>query len=221
MKQSLCRLLITGVITLFFVTTMAHAETRYVTDKMQITFRTGPGTDRKIISLLGSGQAVVFLQPEGEWAKVSLQNGKEGWVLQQYLSAEVPCRIRIKDISQALEGLKAEQEALQKTNQQMEADKAKLATDLKKTRQELAKTKQSYEKLKKDAVGFLELKARHDKTVERLSTQTQKANALDQDLTKTLKKQNIRWFLAGAGILLFGFIMGFSSKKQKRHSSLL
>lgn len=221
MKQSLCRLLITGVVALFLVTTMAHAETRYVTDKMQITFRTGPGTDRKIISLLRSGQAVVFHQPEGEWAKVSLQNGKEGWVLQRYLTPEVPCRIRIKDIGQTLEGLKAEQEALQNTNQQIEADKAKLATDLKRTRQELAKTKQSYEKLKKDAAGFLELKARHDKTVERLSTQTQKANALDQDLTRTLKKQNIRWFLAGAGILLFGFIMGFSSKKQKRHSSLL
>ena len=221
MKQSICRLLIAGVVTLFFVTTMAQAETRYVTDKMQITFRTGPGNDRKILSLLRSGQAVAFLQPEGEWAKVSLQNGKEGWVLQRYLSAEVPCRIRIKDIGQALEELKAEQEVLQKTNQQIETDKTKLAMDLKKTRQELVKTKQSYEKLKKDAVGFLELKARHDKTVERLSTQTQKANALDQDLTSTLKKQYIRWFLAGAGVLLFGFIIGFSSRKQKQHSSLL
>jgi len=200
---------------------MAHAETRYVTDKMQITFRTGPGNDRKILSLLNSGQPVTFLQPEGEWAKVSLQNGKEGWVLQRYLLAEVPCRIRIKDVSKALEGLKTEREAMQKTNQELEADKARLATDLKKTRQELAKTQESYEKLKKDAVGFLELKARHDKTVERLSIQTQKANALDQDLTGILKKQYIRWFLSGAGVLLFGFIMGFSSKKQKRHSSLL
>ncbi|MBW1865802.1 MAG: hypothetical protein JRI64_09270 [Deltaproteobacteria bacterium] len=55
MKQSICRLLITGAVILFF-TTMAHAETRYVTDKMQITFRTGPGNDRKILSLLNSGQ---------------------------------------------------------------------------------------------------------------------------------------------------------------------
>ena len=220
MKQSICRLIITGLATLFFAT-MAHAETRYVTDKMQITFRTGPGNDRKILSLLNSGQPVAFLQPEGEWAKVSLPNGKEGWVLQRYLSAEVPCRIRIKDISQALEELKTKLEAVQRTGRQLETDKAGLAADLKKTRQTLAKTKQSYEKLKKDATGFLKLKTRYDKTVERLSKQTQKADALDQDLTSTLKKQNIRWFLGGAGVLLFGFILGFSSKKQKRQSSLL
>jgi SH3 domain protein len=222
MKQSIsiCRLLITGALILFLAT-MAQAETRYVIDKMQITFRTGPGNDRKILSILNSDQQVTFLQPEGEWAKVGLPDGKEGWVLQRYLSAEVPCRIRIKDVSQSLEALKTELEAVQKTNQQLEADKVSLAMDLKETRQTLAKTKQSHEKLKKDAAGFLELKARHDKTVERLSTQTQKANALDKELNNTLKKQNIRWFLGGGGVLLLGFIMGFSSKRQKRHSSLL
>lgn len=220
MKQLTRRLLVTGAVILFLAT-MAHAESRYVIDKMQITFRTGPGTDRKILSLLNSDQQVTFLQAEGEWAKVGLPNGKEGWVLQRYLSAESPCRIRIKDISQTLEASKTELEAVKKTSRQLEADKSKLAMDLKETQQTLAKTKRSYEKLKKDAVGFLELKARHDKTVERLSTQTQKADALDKELNRALKKQNIRWFLGGAGVLVLGFVLGFSTKKQKRHSSLL
>ena len=216
----MCRLLVTGAVILFLAS-MAHAETRYVIDKMQITFRTGPGNDRKILSLLNSDQQVTVLQSDGEWAKVGLPNGKEGWVLQRYLSAEVPCRIRIKDVSQTLKAVKTELEAVQKTNRQLEADKSKLAMDLKETRQTLAKTKRSYEKLKKDAQGFLELKAKHDKTVERLSTQTQKAEALDNELNNTLKNKNIRWFLGGAGVLLLGFILGFSTKNQKRHSSLL
>jgi SH3 domain protein len=94
---------------------------------MQITFRTGPGTDRKILSLLSSDQQVTFLQSEGEWAKVGLPNGKEGWVLQRYISTEVPCRIRINDMSQTLAALKTELEAMQKTNGQLETDKSKLA----------------------------------------------------------------------------------------------
>mgnify|MGYP000361166589 CR=1 FL=1 len=220
MKRSTRRLLIAGTVILFLAT-MAQAETQYVIDKMQITFRTGPGSDRKILSLLNSGQQVTVLQPEGEWAKVGLPNGREGWVLQRYLSAEIPCRIRIKDISQTLEASKTELEAVKKTTRQLEADKSKLAKDLKETQQSLEKTKKSYEKLKKDALGFLELKARHEKTVERLSTQTQKANVLDKELNRTLKKQNIRWFLGGAGVLLIGFLLGFSTKKQKRQSSLL
>ena len=220
MKQIIGRLLITGSIILFFAA-MTHAQTRYVTDEMQITFRTGPGNDRKILSLLSSGQAVTLLQSEGDWAKVSLQNGKEGWVLKQYLSAEIPCRIRIKEISQTLEGSEAALEATQKTNRQLETDGVKLESDLKQARQELTNIRQSYENLKKEAAGFLELKARHEKILERLSTQTQKADALEKNLTAAQKKQNIRWFLGGAGVLLFGFILGFSSKKQKRHSSLL
>ena len=220
MKQPICRIVITGAVIVFFAT-MAYAETRYVTDKMQITFRTGPGNDRKILSLLNSDQSVALLQTEGEWANVSLQNGKEGWVLQRYLSPEVPCRIRITEINHALERLKIELETAQKANQQLEADRANLTTNQKNTRQELENTKQSYEKLKKDAAGFLELKVRYDKTAERLLTQTQKAESLDEALTQTLKKQNIRWFIGGAGVLLVGFIMGFGSKRQKRHSSLL
>lgn len=220
MKQFICRLLVTGI-AILFLTTMVHAETRYVTDKMHITFRTGPGNDRKIISLLNSDQAVEILQSEGEWAKVRLPNGKEGWVLQQYLSSEVPCRTRIKDVSSSLEALKKELEVVQTAYQDLETEKTTLEKELKNSRQDLAKTKESYEKLKKDATGFLELKARHDKTVERLSLQTQKANTLEKDLNGIVKKKYIRWFLGGAGVLLLGFILGFSSKKQKRHSSLL
>ena len=216
----MCPLLIAGAFIICFAA-MVNAETRYVTDNLQITFRTGPGNDRKIISLLSSGQPVTVLQPEGEWAMVRLQNEKEGWVLQQYLSAEIPCRIRLKDVSHALEGVKTELETVQRTNQQLETDETRLAMDLKTTRQELATTKQTYEKLKKDAAGFLELKTRHDKTIERLSTQTQKVAELEKELSNTLKKQNLRWFMGGGGVLLLGFILGFSSRKPKRHSSLL
>jgi SH3 domain protein len=220
MKQPLYRPIVTGIAVLLF-TAMAYADTRYVIDKTQITFRTGPGNDRKILSLLNSGESVSFLQSEDEWAKVSLQSGKEGWVLQRYLTPEVPCRTRIEEVNQTLERLKTELDTAKKTHQEINADKTRLTTDLKNTRQELADTQRSYQKLKKDAAAFLELKARHEKTVERLTKQTQKAATLDEDLTKTLKKQNIRWFLGGAGVLLLGFILGFGSKKQKRHSSLL
>ena len=220
MKQSICRLFIAGIAIVFFAN-MVHAETRYVTDQMQITFRTGPATDRKILSLLNSGQKVTLLQPEGEWAKVSREDGLEGWVLERYLTTEIPPRIVIREVNHTLDQLKTELGSVQKTNQALNADKTELIKKLTHSRQELAKTKQSFEKLKKAASGFLELKATHDKTVEHLSAQTQKATALDKDLSGLRKKQYIRWFMGGAGVLLVGFIMGFSAKQQKRHSSLL
>jgi len=220
MKHPISRLFTIGIAVLLF-TAQAYAETRFVIDKMQITFRTGPGNDRKIISILNSDQRVEVIQPEGDWAKVRLQNGKEGWVLQRYLSAETPCRIRIKETNQARDQLESALESVRSVNDQLTSEKTKLTADLKKTTQALSKTKAAFEKLKKDAAGFLELKTINERTTKRLSEQTQKAESLDEELDNLLKKQNIRWFLGGSGVLLLGFILGFSSKKQKRQSSLL
>jgi len=220
MKHLIYRLLAMGI-AVFLLTPLASAENLYVIDKLQITFRTGPGNDRKILSLLNSGQKVDVLEPDGDWARVRLQNGKEGWVLLRYLTSEIPCRIKIKAANQTVDQLRKELDDTRKAKQQITNDMTKLTQDLKRSEQERKKALASFSKLKKEAARFLELKTRHEKTVTHLSDQTQKASELDLELKKTRKKQNVRWFLGGAGVLLIGFILGFSSKKQKRHSSLL
>ncbi len=208
-------------ISLILMTNLVYAEDRYVIDNLQITFRTGPGNDRKIISLLNSDQKVEILEPSGDWVKVRLQNGKEGWVLQRYLTSETPCRTRITMANQSIIQLENELDAAQKTNQQILADKEKINQELKRTQQELTKKTTAYATLKKGAAGYLELKDRHQKSNARLTEQTQKANELYLELNTIRKKKYVRWFLGGAGVLLLGFILGFSSKKQKRRSSLV
>jgi len=213
--------LITVGITLILMTNLVYAEDRYVIDKLQITFRTGPGNDRKIISLLNSDQKVTLLELSGDWVKVRLQNGKEGWVLQRYLTTQTPCRTRVALANQSIDQLESKLDATQKTNQQILADKEKISQELKRTQQELNEKTKAYASLKKDAAGFLELKDRHEKTTARLTKQTKKADALDLELNTLRKKTYVRWFLGGGGVLIVGFILGFSSKKQKRRSSLL
>ncbi len=212
--------LFTAGIALILLTTLVYAEDRYVIDNLQITFRTGPGNDRKIISLLNSDQKVVILEPTGDWVKVRLQNGKEGWVLQRYLTEDTPCRTQIKIANQSIDQLERELDAARKTNQQILTDKDKIDQELKRTQQDLKKTTNAYAGLKKGAAGYIELKDRHQKTNARLSKQTQKANDLDLELNTIRKKKYVRWFLGGAGVLLLGLILGFSSKKQKHRSSL-
>ena len=220
MKHLTFALFILGI-TLMLITNLAYAEDRYVIDKLQITFRTGPGNDRKIISLLNSDQMVEVLEPSGDWVKVRLQNGKEGWVLQRYLTSETPCRTRVALANQSIEQLESQVDAAQKANQQILADKETISQELKRTQQALDKKTKAYDTLKKGAAGYLELKDRHQKITERLTQQTQKANELDLELNTIRKKKYVRWFLGGGGVLLLGFILGFSSKKQKRRSSLV
>ncbi len=121
MKHLIFGLFILGI-TLILMTKLVYAEDRYVIDKLQITFRTGPGNDRKIISLLNSDQKVEVLEPSGDWVKVRLQNGKEGWVLQRYLTTETPCRTRFSLANQSIDQLENDLDAAKKANQQILAE---------------------------------------------------------------------------------------------------
>jgi SH3 domain protein len=197
-----------------------NAESMYVTDKMKITFRTGPGNDRKIISLLDSGQEVEVVEPQGDWARVMLPDGKEGWVLARYLSDKTPCRIEIESLRRDFQELKMQTAKLDNENSRLKIDREQLTTALKKTELDLKNTKKNYAKLIKESAHFLELKATHEKTVASLSRQTKRVAELDETLSKYLKNQTIKWFLAGGGVLILGFIIGFISKRQKRQSLL-
>jgi SH3 domain protein len=78
-----------------------------------------------------------------------------------------------------------------------------------------------YETLKSESGEFLALKAKYEKTAARLDEETRRANQLDEQVAKLTRSYAIKWFLAGSGVLLFGFIVGFSLKRQRRRPSLL
>jgi SH3 domain protein len=220
MNKIVIRLLFVFLSTfLFFVD--AYAETMYVSDKMKITFRTGPGNDRKITSLLTSGQRVDVIQSSGDWVQVLLPDGKEGWVLNQYLTADVPCGTQIERLRQAHQDLKAQTTVLKEENTALKTDKKILTDTLTKNKLELQASKTQYDTLQKESVHFIELKAKYEKTALELSNEKKRANQLDKELSSTLRNQHIKWFSIGAGVLIFGMILGFSSKREKRRSSFL
>ncbi|MGW8186224.1 MAG: hypothetical protein ACWGNK_03125, partial [Desulfobacterales bacterium] len=74
---------------------------------------------------------------------------------------------------------------------------------------------------KSESGEFLALKAKYEKTAARLDEETRRANQLDEQVAKLTRSYAIKWFLAGSGVLLFGFIVGFSLKRQRRRPSLL
>lgn len=199
----------------------AHAETMYVSDKMKITFRTGPGNDRKITALLTSGQQVEVMQSSGDWVEVQLPDGKLGWVLNQYLTADLPCDMAIENLRQAHQSLTAEAAVLKEENTALKIDKKNLTEALTQNKQELHASKTQHDTLKKESVHFIELKAKYEKTALELSHQKKRGDQLDKELSNALRSQHLKWFLSGAGILIFGMILGFISKKEKRRSSLL
>ena len=220
--KSYMRILGTVGICLILLSTAVLAETKhYINDSMKITMRTGPATDRKIIALLNVGQEVEILKAEDDWTMVRLLNGKEGWVISRFITDQTPDSILLEALNQNHSALQAKAASLMEENKTLKDENNKLSHDLNTTEKKEKDLSKDYETLKRESKQFLDLQAKYKESTSKLAEQTQKAEKYEDELTKLLWNKNIKWFLSGAGVLILGFIIGFSTKRQRRHSSLL
>jgi len=206
---------------LVLFSTPVLAKSKYISDTMKVTMRTGPGNDRKIISLLRIGKKVEVLKVGDEWTLVRLDNGKEGWVINRFLTDKIPSDIELKILKSKHEALMAKAARIQEESSLLKAENKKLSTEFAVSRKKLQKTSNNYEALKRESKEFLELQSKFKASSSKLAEQTKKAEKFEEELTRLLWNQNIKWFLGGAGVLILGFIIGFSTKRQRRRSSLL
>ncbi len=206
---------------LILFSTPVLAESKYISDTMKITMRTGPGSDRKIISLLTVGKKVEVLEPGDDWTLVRLDNGKEGWVLSRFLTDKIPSDIELEILKGKHEALMVNSLKNKDENSLLKAENNELNTKVAVITKKLQKTSEDYEALKRDSKEFLKLQSKFKESSSKLAEQTKKAEKFEDELTRILWNQNIKWFLSGAGVLILGFIIGFSTKRQRRRSSLL
>ncbi|MDL1968277.1 MAG: TIGR04211 family SH3 domain-containing protein [Deltaproteobacteria bacterium] len=208
----------------FFIvlfSTVVQAEIMYISDIIKITVRTGPGSNHKIVAMIKSGERVEVIKPEKDWSLVRIANGKEGWVLSRFLKSKEPDGLILERLKKKHKVLTNQAVSLIEENKGYKKENNELNSELKINKKTSDKIKSSYEILKKESAEFLELKSNYKKTSSKLAEQTKKAEKLEEELTALLLHQNIKWFLSGAGVLLLGFVIGFSTKRQRNRSSLL
>lgn len=198
----------------------ALADTMYVSDVLKLTVRDGKGTGEKIIAVVQSGQTVEVLQPEDEWALVRLDDGKEGWVLNRYLTGKITNNIKLKLLKKKHKTLVAQSTTLLEEKVKLKEENKKFKTELDKVQKEAEELKMSYESLKTESADYINLKSKYTKTASQLSEYTEKSELLEKELTKLEFRQTVRWLLTGAGVLLLGFLIGFSARRQHRRTTL-
>jgi len=171
------------------------AEKSYVADQLVITVRTEPNDSSAIVTHLRTGDAVDILQrPSGSaYARVRTDEGAEGWSQHQYLVAAPPASVR-------LEQLQAEHDALAAQHRQTLTQLEDLQVQYAAAQSELA----NLESLT-DQAAFVDsadsspaLDDMSDQTTPDLPPETRPA--LDQRA----------WFIAGAGVLAAGMVLGWT-----------
>ncbi|RPH51781.1 MAG: TIGR04211 family SH3 domain-containing protein [Desulfobacteraceae bacterium] len=209
--------IITGSVVLFFAP-VVQAEKMYVRDILKITVRAGRGVEYKIIEVLESGQEIEVISIDDEWANVRLQNGKEGWVSGKYLTSEKTNSMVLKRIQEKESSLSSQINALRVENAKLKGELKGIGLQLAESQQNLFEIKKAHESLKINSGGYIQLESDYKNAARKLAEQSKKSESLEDELTKVLQQQNIKWFFSGAAVIILGFIIGYSSRREKRRS---
>ena len=211
-----------GLVLLFCLfSASVYGETMYVSDILKLTLRTGPSIENKIISVIESGQMMEVIKFGDEWSQVQLPNGKEGWVLSRYLTTSETHNIKLERLEAKHKNLMIQAAELLEENNRLEAENKRVGTEFNANQEQLVKMKADYEALKTEAAEFLTLKTNYKRAASQLAEQTAKAKQLEEELSSLEMNTYIKWFLAGSGVLIVGFLIGFSTKRQRRRPALV
>jgi len=95
---------------------IASAAEWYVKPTTEVLLRRGQGSDYKIDAVITDGTKVELVEVDGDWAKIQLTNGKEGWTLKRYLSEKKPLKDQVAELEQ---GKREVEEKLAETNSRL------------------------------------------------------------------------------------------------------
>ncbi len=212
------------VLSIFFVILFASnslAQTWYIKPSAEIPLRRGQGTDYRILAIVADGTAVNISEEDESWANVTTAEGKEGWILKRYLTKDKPLQIVVESLQQENASLTAKHALLQAKNTELKEFNTALQNTLDNNNKELESTTGKYQKLMEDTADVIAIKKNLDQSKQTITKLQQDLGSIAAENKRLKASQNIRWFLAGGGTLIFGCIVGMIlSKSKKRKSSL-
>ena len=192
------------------------AAKAYVSDPKETTLRAGAGLNFKVLATIPSGTGLEVLKTTG-WTQVRFVGpggeSKEGWVQNTAVAAYPPESSFIKE-------LQSENAQIHEKLVSLEREKADLTQKEKDLADKLKKAETAYESLKSGSANYVKLKEEYDGAKSALISAEENTQALIQENEDLKFSARIRWFIAGAIVLLFGSLLGWlASRSQKKRRS--
>ena len=176
-RSAVCKGWLTGLALLSWGV-VGHAETVYVSGHREVMLRSGPSVEHRILAVIETGNRMDAQGEEGNYRLVTLPDGRQGYVLKNFLTAEAPPQRRVQQLTAKVESQADELARLRSENSQLKADNERLTGDNQSHRRQLQRIRQDSED------------RQHD--------------------------MRLRWFVAGAGVLFIGWLMGWTRLRLRR-----
>ncbi len=213
------------ILLLLLTAAIAEAETRYISDQLIVTVRTGAGNQYQIIETLKSDSPIEILEETAEYVKARTPKGTEGYILKQYVTKAIPKTQQIADLKKqkvALEKkLQRQQQELQEASGLATSSQGiveQLNSDLKNTTQQLDKVSRDFQQLKERSENVVNLTTERDQLLEENSLISSELKVLQEENKDFHRSNMIQWFLAGGGVFFGGWLAGKISRKKRGYS---
>jgi SH3 domain protein len=188
----------------------ALAETRYVSDTLEITMRSGKGTGYGITRMLRSGTAVQVLEEDKKtgYTHVRTTSGKDGWVLSRFLMKGRAARDRLAAAEKNLAELELENRKLETAMITLAGEKKALEQEFSNLDGQSRNVSQELAEIKRTASSALAIDSENKELKSRVVSLERQLQTLHQE-NEGLKDRTARdWFMVGAAVVLLGIIVG-------------
>lgn len=198
-----------------------QAKSLYVIPTAEIALRSGKGNEYRVVAVIVNGSRVQLLKEDGDWAKIRTADNKEGWMPKRYLSASPPLKDAVASLQSERDRLKKQISDLNKQLNEVSEARNQHEQDLKACIIDRDKLRKRYDSLKEDAANVLNFKNALSETAEELRELKHKYNIAEQENAHLRNNSRIKWFLAGGGLLLVGWIIGLITTRGRRRRPTL
>ncbi len=199
----------------------ARAETAYVSDELEITFRSSPSNRAEIIRILRSGTRLEVLErdPSGEWARVTGPSGTEGWVRVQYLVDQPIARDRLEAANREVTRLRETVAELRQRLESVQSERTAAQDSATGLTSQVSQLEQELAEIKRVSAGAIETAAAN-RRLEELNTRLRdEMTALVEERDQLRSNAQQRWLMIGGGLVLAGLLLGLVLKSRPRRSA--
>lgn len=218
--------LLIGFLCCALYSVLVTAETRYVSDQLEVTLRKGPSLSHAIVRMLKSGTAVEILEIDAETGhtRVKTNGGIEGWILSRYLIAEPTARIQ-------LEKMFKEMGPTDNPDHSVLAQLKTIKSEYENAHQRIAKLESENNRLEDQVASIMKTSANvllideeNNKLHQKLAMAEERLDALQLENIELGDHRQKDWFITGALVLAGGLLLGlilplFTRKKRSRYDS--
>ena len=202
------RALILFVLVLVAIDPALAQRTRYVTDQLKLEVRSGPGVQNRIVRMLESGTPVTVLDGSEGWSRVRYGDDGEGWILDRFLMAEPPARGRLESATDSMKAAREEVVRLQEELNKINQANAELTESRDAFVNKTSNLTNELADIKRTAASAIAVRNENQQLKQQSLSLSQQLEDLKREYTVLRDGRNRDWFIAGAGVLFGGMLLG-------------